>query len=111
MGLKIMNNSREEIINWSKYPCRTRRLTPKESLRLMGVSDKDINRLLYPEQELKKIGYTEDDINRLLVHRNRDKDLYKQAGNSIVVDVLCEIFKRLLIDSVDDVKAKLCTAA
>lgn len=55
-----------------------RKLTPRESLRLMGISEHHIDRML-------NSGNTED-------------QLYKQAGNSIVVDVLYHIFKKMFID-------------
>lgn len=53
-----------------------RRLTPTEYFRLMGVS--------------------EDNIKILVNSGISNKQLYKMAGNSIVVNVLCEIFKNLL---------------
>lgn len=52
-----------------------RKLTPKECWRLMGFTDEDYERA-------SKVCTT--------------KQLYKQAGNSIVVDVLYNIFKELL---------------
>jgi site-specific DNA-cytosine methylase len=52
-----------------------RRLTPRECFRLMGWCDEDINRAF-------KIGVL-------------DTQLYKMAGNSIVVNCLTEIFKNL----------------
>lgn len=55
---------------------RIRKLTPKECFRLMGFDDKDCDVLLE-----NKISNTQ---------------LYKMAGNSIVVDVLEEIFVELL---------------
>lgn len=54
---------------------RIRKLTPKECWRLMGFSDEDFGKAA-------KV--------------NSDTQLYKQAGNSIVVDVLYNIFKELL---------------
>jgi DNA (cytosine-5)-methyltransferase 1 len=54
---------------------RIRKLTPKECWRLMGFSDEDF-------EKAAKV--------------NSDTQLYKQAGNSIVVDVLYNIFKELL---------------
>jgi DNA (cytosine-5)-methyltransferase 1 len=51
-----------------------RRLTPKECFRLMGFDDEDF-------EKSAKI--------------NSNTQLYKQAGNSIVVNVLVEIFKQL----------------
>lgn len=53
---------------------RIRKLTPKECWRLMGISDKDFEKAQ-------------------LVNSN--SQLYKQAGNAIVVDVLEAIFGRL----------------
>lgn len=55
---------------------RIRKLTPKECFRLMGFDDEDI------------------DI--LIDNKFSNTQLYKMAGNSIVVDVLEEIFVELL---------------
>ena len=57
---------------------RIRKLTPKECWRLMGFNDNDFERA-------KASG-------------NSDSQLYKQAGNSIVVNVLEEILKELLLN-------------
>lgn len=54
---------------------RIRKLTPKECWRLMGFGDEDF-------AKAEKV--------------NSNTQLYKQAGNSIVVDVLMAIFKELL---------------
>lgn len=54
---------------------RIRKLTPRECWRLMGVKDEQFGRL----------------------HGISKTQLYKMAGNSIVVDVLMAIFKNLLI--------------
>ena len=54
---------------------RIRKLTPKETWRLMGFSDEDFHKA--------------ESV-------NSNTQLYKQAGNSIVVDVLEGIFKQLL---------------
>jgi DNA (cytosine-5)-methyltransferase 1 len=59
----------------TKY--RIRKLTPRECGRLMGVSDEDIDKMEVV---------------------NSNSQLYKQFGNSIVVDVLCAIFKQLNIE-------------
>lgn len=58
---------------------RIRKLTPKECFRLMGVSEGNIERI----QE-----------SGVSVSRQ-----YKMAGNSIVVDVLAHIFRKLLVDT------------
>ena len=54
---------------------RIRKLTPRECWRLMGFTDEDFDKA-------KEV--------------NSDSQLYKQAGNSIVVNVLMEIFKEML---------------
>lgn len=56
---------------------RIRKLTPRECGRLMGVSDEDISKMAAV---------------------NSNTQLYKQFGNSIVVDVMCAMFKNLNID-------------
>ena len=57
---------------------RIRRFTPLESIRLMGFSDEDYRRI-------KETGAT-------------DRQIYKLAGNSIVVNVVEGIFKELFKD-------------
>ncbi len=57
------------------YDLRIRKLTPKECWRLMGFDDDDVDKAS-------------------LVNSNTQ--LYKQAGNSIVVNVLQEILDKLL---------------
>ena len=59
-------------------PLRIRKLTPKECFRLMGFSDEDFSKA---EQV-----------------PTSNVQLYKQAGNSIVVNVLEEILKELFIN-------------
>ena len=54
---------------------RIRKLTPKECMRLMGVKDEDT-------QKMKDAGIS-------------DSQLYKLAGNSIVVNVLEGIFTQM----------------
>ena len=54
---------------------KIRRVTPRECWRLMGFTDEDFNRA----QAV-----------------NSDSQLYKQAGNSIVVQVLEAIFAQML---------------
>ena len=61
---------------------RIRKLTPKECGRLMGVSDEDIDKMAAV---------------------NSNSQLYKQFGNSIVVDVMCAMFKNLNINQGDTV--------
>lgn len=67
-----------------KPQCRIRKLTPRECGRLMGVSDEDIDKMSAV---------------------NSNTQLYKQFGNSIVVDVMCAMFKNLNIKQGDSNKA------
>lgn len=62
------------VIEQPEY--RIRKLTPRECGRLMGVSDEDISKMAAV---------------------NSNTQLYKQFGNSIVVDVMCAMFKNLNI--------------
>lgn len=57
---------------------KIRRLTPIECYRLMGVNDEDAGKMLA---------------------LNSETQCYKQAGNSIVVQVLEAIFRRMFIDT------------
>ena len=59
---------------------RIRRLTPKECFRLMGMSDSDFDKA-------KSV--------------NSDSQLFKQAGNSIVVPVLEALFRQLNLKGVE----------
>jgi len=54
---------------------KVRKLTPREYFRVMGLKDKEIDKI---------------------INLHSKTQLYKQAGNSIVVNVLEEIFKELL---------------
>lgn len=67
----------ENIEKSSDIKWRIRRLTPKETWRLMG--------------------FTDDDFNKAREAGVSSTQLYKQAGNSIVVNVLYHIFRELYI--------------
>ncbi len=82
-NVTVTNASQEEILNVVRNletGCyiRLRKMTPREQFRFMGV----------PEHY----------IDRLCASGNNDAKLYMQAGNSIVVDVLFNIFKCLFIN-------------
>lgn len=67
---------------------RIRKLTPRECFRLMGVSENDI-----------------DNIQKSGISKTQQ---YKMAGNSIVVDVLYYIFKKMFVDkSCEDAQLSL----
>lgn len=58
---------------------RIRKLTPRECFRLMGVDDKDIDKI-------QAAGIS-------------NSGQYKLAGNSIVVDVLFHLFRKMFIET------------
>lgn len=58
---------------------RIRKLTPRECFRLMGVTETDINKI-------QQSGVSQS-------------QQYKMAGNSIVVDVLEHIFRKMFVDT------------
>lgn len=67
-----MNNDKNQAQNKSMT---IRQLTPKECWRLMGFDDEDF-------EKARQV--------------NSDTQLYKQAGNSIVVNVLMAIFGQMM---------------
>lgn len=74
------------IDNFTNY--RIRKLTPRECFRLMGVSEEDI-----------------DNIQKSGISKTQQ---CKMAGNSIVVDVLYYIFKKMFVDkSCEDAQLSL----
>lgn len=73
---KIIESS--DIVTGQFDGYRIRKLTPRECFRLMGVSESDIDKI-----QSAGISKTQQ---------------YKMAGNSIVVDVLYYIFKKMFVD-------------
>lgn len=69
--------------NLLKCQYRIRKLTPRECGRLMGVTDEDISKM---------------------AEVNSNTQLYKQFGNSIVVDVMCAMFKNLNIEQESEIR-------
>lgn len=61
---------------------RIRKLTPRECFRLMGVDDSDIDKI-------QAAGIS-------------NSGQYKLAGNSIVVDVLFHLFRKMFIEQSPD---------
>lgn len=77
MEIKIAEELNKWIweINGTKYLIRIRKLTPRECWRLMTFSDEDFDKAAAV---------------------NSNTQLYKQAGNAIVKDVLADIIRQLL---------------
>lgn len=75
-GIQNKQSMGVAVVEVGEYNFYLRKLTPLECWRLMGFSDEDFFKA-------EKV--------------NSNTQLYKQAGNSIVVDVLEEIYKNLFI--------------
>lgn len=67
-------------INGVKYEFVVKKLSPRESFRLMGLDEKSIDKIRHTG-----ISKTQQ---------------YKMAGNSIVVNVLYHIFRKMFVDNV-----------
>lgn len=68
----------EQVRGHEEMRYRIRKLTPRECFRLMGVDDADIDKI-------QGAGIS-------------NSQQYKMAGNSIVVDTLCYILRKLFVD-------------
>lgn len=68
------------------YKYRIRKLTPLECFRFMGCTDEEAEKMLSV---------------------NSETQCYKQAGNSIVVNVLTEIFKNIYCGGSDKIKSQI----
>jgi site-specific DNA-cytosine methylase len=77
IGQMSSSQNSRVIDNTTSY--RIRKLTPRECFRLMGVTEADI-----------------DKIQQSGVSQSQQ---YKMAGNSIVVDVLEHIFRKMFVDT------------
>ena len=73
--LALWQSANENFNPWYQQDVRIRKLTPRECWRLMGQKDEDY------DKAAEKVSASQ---------------LYKQAGNSIVVDVLMAIFGEML---------------
>ena len=67
-------------INGVKYEFVVKKLSPRESFRLMGLDEKSI-----------------DKIRQTGISKTQQ---YKMAGNSIVVNVLFHLFRKMFVDNV-----------
>lgn len=81
--VEINEKANSKAVQKTNDGLRIRKLTPKECWRLMGFADEDF-------EKARKV--------------NSDTQLYKQAGNSIVVDVLVAIFRNLLTSEYEEPK-------
>ena len=89
---------------------RIRKLTPRECFRLMGVDDADIDKIqAYPYESLvEHPAYSKEERFRGMTDKEKRAAMrqsisnsaqYKLAGNSIVVDVLFHLFRKMFIET------------
>lgn len=81
----FLKKKRRQLVTDKTF--RIRRLTPLECYRLMGFKDEDFRRI-------KIAGIS-------------DTQAYRQAGNSIVVDVLEAVFEKLFLNIIEEHDYKL----
>lgn len=100
----ITANGSFEQNNFLLHNLQIRKLTPLECWRLMGFTDEDFYKARGKFLKTKTLPeYDEDDEGERIVvgfkerkvYEMSDNQLYKQAGNSIVVNVLAFIFRNL----------------
>ena len=96
---------------------RIRKLTPRECFRLMGVDDADIDKIqAFPYESLVEHpayskeerfrGMTDKEKRAAMRHSISNSAQYKLAGNSIVVDVLFHLFRKMFIETGADSEAQ-----
>lgn len=84
--------TKEQLLEYFSRRIRVRKMTPREAMRLMDVDDSDIDRIMNATETVTlKNGTvkTKKAISKTAV--------YKLAGNSIVVNVLYNIFYQMFI--------------
>lgn len=84
--------TKEQLLEYFSQRIRVRKMTPRETMRLMDVDDADIDKIMNATETVTlKNGTvkTKKAISKTAV--------YKLAGNSIVVSVLYHIFRTMFI--------------
>ena len=84
--------TKEDLLEYFGQRIRVRKMTPREALRLMDVTDSDIDKIMNATETVTlKNGTvkTKKAISKTA--------LYKLAGNSIVVSCLYHIFRTMFI--------------
>lgn len=79
---------------------RLRKLTPRECFRLMGVVETDIDNIqqaVFNKNDVIPLRYGDADKEKGERSISNSQQ-YKMAGNSIVTNCLCEIFRKLFIE-------------
>ena len=84
--------TKEDLLEYFGRRIRVRKMTPREALRLMDVTDSDIDKMMKATETVTlKSGKVKE---KKAISKTA---LYKLAGNSIVVSCLYHIFRTMFI--------------
>lgn len=95
--------TKQDLLEYFSDRIRIRKMTEREALRLMDVDDTDIDRMkAYPfktlaEREAALAVADKKEANRIKREGISKTNLYKCAGNSIVVSCLYHIFRTMFL--------------
>lgn len=82
-----------------KQVAQTITTSPHQGAVVEAVSGKELNglaiRKLTPKECFRLIGFDDSDVDKLIAQGISNTQLYKMAGNSIVVTVLENLFKQI----------------
>ena len=84
--------TKEQLLEYFSQRIRVRKMTPREAFRLMAVDDVDIDKIMNAEETVTLKNGTVKKKKAI-----SKTACYKLAGNSIVVDVLYNIFYQMFI--------------
>lgn len=84
--------TKEQLLEYFSQRIRVRKMTPREAFRLMAVDEADIDKIMNAEETVTLKNGTVKKKKAI-----SKTACYKLAGNSIVVDVLYNIFYQMFI--------------
>ena len=84
--------TKEDLLEYFGQRIRVRKMTPREALRLMDVTDSDIDKMMKATETVTLKNGTVKEKKAI-----SKTALYKLAGNSIVVSCLYHIFRTMFI--------------
>ena len=97
-GVCVKGIATNESEDWQKPPLeeKSRTILANKSNGGVGVIDTNLRiRKLTPKECFALMGVKKEDFDKVKANQS-DSSLYHLAGDSIVVNILCEIFKQLL---------------
>lgn len=99
------NPTKEDLVEYFADRIDIRKLTERETLRLMDVAEEDIDKIYaYPfatlaEREAALAAADKATWNNIFKQSISKSAKYKLAGNSIVVSCLYHIFRKIFVDT------------